>query len=77
MSWYKTGTVAINNGSTTVTGVGTEWVDNVDVGEGILLLGPVPGRFRCNACVSVHERPGHRNLSRRQQHIWYLHCRRR
>lgn len=37
MSWYKTGTVAINNGSTTVTGSGTAWVDNVDVGEGILL----------------------------------------
>ncbi|OHC96591.1 MAG: hypothetical protein A2792_19645 [Sphingomonadales bacterium RIFCSPHIGHO2_01_FULL_65_20] len=37
MSWYKTGTVAINNGSTTVTGTGTAWVDNVDVGEGILL----------------------------------------
>lgn len=37
MSWYKTGTVAINNGSTTVTGTGTAWVDNADVGEGILL----------------------------------------
>jgi len=37
MSWYKTGTVAINNGSTTVTGSGTAWVENVDVGEGILL----------------------------------------
>lgn len=37
MSWYKTGTVAINNASTAVAGTGTAWVDNVDVGEGILL----------------------------------------
>lgn len=37
MSWYKTGTVAINNAGTTVTGTGTAWVDNVDVGEGIRL----------------------------------------
>lgn len=33
-TWYKAGTVALNNGSTTVTGTGTAFVANVQIGEG-------------------------------------------
>lgn len=35
MSWYKTGSINVTNGSTTVTGVGTAWIANVAAGEGI------------------------------------------
>lgn len=35
MSWYNTGTVNIVKGSKNVNGVGTKWVSNVRVGEGI------------------------------------------
>lgn len=34
MTWYRTGTVAVTNGNSTVTGSGTAFVANVDVGEG-------------------------------------------
>lgn len=37
MSWYRTGTVAVTNGSTTVTGTGTAWVANAIRGQGIIL----------------------------------------
>jgi|GEM_PF-1007594 len=33
MAWYRTGTVAVTNGSTTVTGVGTDWIAGVGIGE--------------------------------------------
>jgi hypothetical protein len=33
MAWYKSGTVSVTNGSTTVTGSGTSWVTGVGVGE--------------------------------------------
>ncbi|BCV49542.1 SUMF1/EgtB/PvdO family nonheme iron enzyme [Shewanella algae] len=33
MSWYRTGTVTVTNGSTTVTGSGTAWVANSRVGD--------------------------------------------
>ena len=33
MAWYKTGTVAVTNGSTAVTGVGTDWIAGVGIGE--------------------------------------------
>jgi hypothetical protein len=36
MSWYKTGTIAVTNGSTTVTGTGTAWVANVAIGESLV-----------------------------------------
>lgn len=32
-TWVRTGTVAVTNGSTTVTGTGTAWVDTVNVGD--------------------------------------------
>jgi len=37
MTWYRTGTIAVTNGSTTVTGPGTAWVANVIAGYGVLL----------------------------------------
>jgi hypothetical protein len=33
MAWYRTGTVTVTNGSTTVTGSGTAWVANSRVGD--------------------------------------------
>ncbi|MFW8567356.1 hypothetical protein [Orrella sp. 11846] len=36
MAWYRTGTVTVTNGSTTVTGASTAWVANVGIGEGLL-----------------------------------------
>ena len=38
MSWYRTGTIAVTNGSTTVTGTGTDFIDAVPIGSG--LVGP-------------------------------------
>lgn len=38
-TWYKTGTVAVTNGSATVTGTGTAWSANVKVGEAFRLSG--------------------------------------
>lgn len=37
MAWYKTGTVALTNGSATVAGTGTAWNANVQIGDAILL----------------------------------------
>lgn len=36
MAWYRTGTITVTNGSTTVTGSGTQWIANVGIGEGFL-----------------------------------------
>lgn len=36
MAWYRTGTVTVTNGSTTVTGSGTQWIANAGIGEGLL-----------------------------------------
>ena len=33
MAWYKSGTCSVTNGSPTVTGTGTAWVDNVRIGS--------------------------------------------
>ena len=35
MAWYKTGTISVTNGSATVTGSGTSWVANAEVGEAL------------------------------------------
>jgi len=35
MAWYKVGTIAVTNGSTTVTGSGTDWIPNAQVGEAL------------------------------------------
>jgi hypothetical protein len=35
MAWYKTGTITVTNGSTTVTGTGTAWIANAGVGEAL------------------------------------------
>ena len=34
--WYRTGTIALTNGSATVTGTGTDWISGAAVGEGLL-----------------------------------------
>jgi hypothetical protein len=38
MSWYRTGTVAVTNGSKTVTGVGTLWATAVNAGDAFALV---------------------------------------
>ena len=38
MSWYRTGTVAVTNGSKTVTGVGTLWTSAVNAGDAFALV---------------------------------------
>jgi hypothetical protein len=35
--WYRTGTVAVTNGSATLTGTGTAWIANVKVGDAVHL----------------------------------------
>ncbi|WP_323780183.1 hypothetical protein [Thalassovita sp.] len=37
MSWIKTGTISVTNGSATVTGAGTSWVGTAQAGYGILM----------------------------------------
>lgn len=39
LPWYRTGTVSVTNGSTTVTGTGTAWL-TVGIGAGDLFVGP-------------------------------------
>ena len=34
-SWYRTGTISVTNGSATVTGSGTSWILNAQVGEAL------------------------------------------
>lgn len=38
MSWYRTGTVAVTNGSKNVTGVGTLWTTAVNAGDAFALV---------------------------------------
>ncbi|ROR25166.1 hypothetical protein EC845_1206 [Comamonas sp. BIGb0124] len=35
MTWYKAGLISVAQGSTTVQGIGTAWVDNVLLGDGL------------------------------------------
>jgi hypothetical protein len=35
MAWYRTGTISLTNGSTTVTGSGTAWIANAAAGEAL------------------------------------------
>ncbi|MEK9209695.1 hypothetical protein [Sphingomonas sp. 2378] len=37
MAWYRGGAVALTNGSATVTGTGTAWINNVQIGHAINL----------------------------------------
>lgn len=36
MAHYRTGAINVNNGSTTVTGIGTDWINNASAGECLL-----------------------------------------
>jgi hypothetical protein len=40
MTWYKTGTITVTNGSPTITGAGTLWVDVGTLNPGDILTGP-------------------------------------
>ncbi len=52
MSWYKTGTIAVNG--TTVTGTGTNWTDNkLGIGPGQALLLPAAGTVKMFEIQSV------------------------
>lgn len=50
MAWYRTGTIAVTNGSATVTGTGTAFIANVSVGEG--LIGPDGRTYEITAVSS-------------------------
>lgn len=39
MAQYKTGTVAVTNGSQTVTGTGTSWLAEITVGDLFIVVG--------------------------------------
>ena len=51
MAWYDTGTVSVTNGSTTVTGSGTNFVSGAQVGEGF--YGPDGRLYEIQAIVSA------------------------
>jgi len=51
MAWYDTGTVSVTNGSTTVTGAGTNFVAGVQVGEGF--SGPDGRIYEIQAVISA------------------------
>ena len=51
MPWYATGTVSVTNGSTTVTGSGTNFVSGAQVGEGF--YGPDDRLYEIQAIVSA------------------------
>ena len=59
MSWYRTGTVAVTNGSKTVTGVGTLWTTAVNAGDAFALvdanLNPTGAWYEVEAVVSNTE----------------------
>ena len=59
MSWYRTGTVAVTNGSKTVTGVGTLFTTAVNVGDAFALvdanLNPTGAWYEVDAVVSNTE----------------------
>ena len=59
MSWYRTGTVAVTNGSKTVTGVGTLFTTAVNVGDAFALvdanLNPTGAWYEVDAVVSNME----------------------
>jgi len=59
MSWHRTGTVAVTNGSKTVTGVGTLWTTAVNVGDAFALvdanLNPTGAWYEVDVVVSNTE----------------------
>lgn len=59
MSWYRTGTVAVTNGSKIVTGAGTLWTTAVNVGDAFALvdanLNPTGAWYEVEAVVSNTE----------------------
>ena len=63
-TWYKAGTASFANGSATVTGSGTSWVDNVKIGDA--LRAPDGRAYEIVELVSSSEleiRPAYEGLS--------------
>ena len=53
MAWYDTGTVSVTNGSTTVTGSGTNFIAGAQIGEAF--YGPDDNLYEIQAIVSATE----------------------
>ena len=51
MPWYRAGSVAVTNGSATVTGAGTDFVSNVNIGDGF--VAPDRGVYEIAQVVSA------------------------
>lgn len=51
MSWYRTGTISLTNGSTAVTGAGTDFISGCAIGEGV--LAPDGRVYEISAIVSA------------------------
>lgn len=51
MAWYRSGTVSVTNGSATVSGVSTDWISGVGVGEGF--IGPDAKVYEIASIVSA------------------------
>ena len=52
MAWYATGTISVTNGSTSVTGSGTQFITGAQVGEGLLVAG---GLYEIQSIISATE----------------------
>ncbi len=52
MAWYKTGTITVTNGSTSVTGAGTSWVDVGTLNPGDILVAPDGKQYEILSIVS-------------------------
>ncbi len=55
MSWYKTGTITVTNGSPTITGAGTSWVDAGTLNAGDVMSAPDGNLYEIQ---SINSNPG-------------------
>jgi hypothetical protein len=53
MAWYHTGTISVTNGSTAVTGSGTQWITGAQVGEAMLISGELYEISAINSATSI------------------------
>ena len=52
MAWYATGTISVTNGSTSVTGSGTQFISGAQPGEGLLVAGAL---YEIQSIISATE----------------------